>query len=655
MIDSSQAATATNDSDMGMSALWVVQTALELTREQLIQERAARKTLEKARGSACASSIPALIRLNTGRSANHSELQPARRRSSTRLLPNACRSRLLSEIKATAEARENELRAATQELEHRKTVPCVVMELIPTQDLHTMRARLEPRGRELGSARGELAITHAPICEHEKALKTTRRHLRAAQWHAVTLDCGHTQIRMQGLAKLRMRHKITSTSQRAATQRLRGRHHALQTAHAELQFTCRQLIELVEGLEAAGGGVDDAYERQALGRLHKKYQKEKQEKRALRAELVQLRATKENGVTLEDSSSRPVKRKSEGEIEIGRGGHQKRRMESMIRNAANALAPSRRTGTCITRLFPDPHPYPHPPASHPHPETAGASRSSTKTCTNTAPYRGRWGGQTARGTHQRCASWGAGVSSNWTVAMKRLGQAARERYTCSRSCGDALMSSWKKIVDDATDGEGSSSDEEPGGEPVVAMPKTPRATASMPARSATRGELVCGREGGTGMRCLSSSKEKDVSFVVLSLIIDPIATKAVFWLEEGKGQKKARFSIRAQGVIDHFFSSFPPLVLHALLEDVPKSESFSDTQTPRRLEYMGRGGRHKDLNTWDEGVRVWSTAADVSTPLSASNSQCLPINPVPSLPKVQLTRGERSGDILKFNRPPRFR
>ncbi|KAJ7203481.1 hypothetical protein B0H12DRAFT_1080622 [Mycena haematopus] len=54
----------------------------------------------------------------------------------------------------------------------------------------------------------------------------------------------------------------------------------LHTKHEDLKLTCRQLISLVEGLEAAGKPIDDAF-----SRLHRKYAKLKAEHEKLRTVL----------------------------------------------------------------------------------------------------------------------------------------------------------------------------------------------------------------------------------------------------------------------------------------------------------------------------------------------------------------------------------
>ncbi|KAJ7111746.1 hypothetical protein C8R44DRAFT_798573 [Mycena epipterygia] len=346
-----------SEPEVGMSALWVAQTALAVTRERFHQERTARKALEQELNGA----KTALRGAEERAEVMSTELEQTRiELRELTIKVNAMASSAKNDsiqfeekytvLEVTLGERDKEINwAREQEREARQELGRINLQLIPlrvelnerekahvafeatlgerekelrwareqesqaTQELArahleiiAIRATLEEREEEFGHTHAELISAYARVEEREDA----RNRLRLARQDAANS--------YSIASNLRIRSRIASRSQRVTRKRLRAKNDTLQTAHEELQLTCRQLIDLVEGLQAERSNIDDV-----VHKLRKKYEKNKDEKRALKAKLARLEEEKENGLNM--GGARPAKRKAEADLDQT-GQKQKKRV-----------------------------------------------------------------------------------------------------------------------------------------------------------------------------------------------------------------------------------------------------------------------------------------------------------------------------------------
>ncbi|KAJ7681068.1 hypothetical protein DFH06DRAFT_1164950 [Mycena polygramma] len=194
---------------------------------------------------------------------------------------------------------ETDLRDAKSRLaaceETNVVCPCDIPSALldPWKHLHRTRLHLEVAGDQ------QLARAYTQVAQRDMELRTTRKELRVVK-HAALSARSTTDL-------IRARYKMARRNHKAMRQKLRSEH----AAHEELKFTCRQLIDLVEGLEAAAAA--DKEQRQSHAdtcKFKAKYKKTKAQNRELRTKLVEVDEAKENGNAVDSK-----KRKASGEME----------------------------------------------------------------------------------------------------------------------------------------------------------------------------------------------------------------------------------------------------------------------------------------------------------------------------------------------------
>ncbi|KAJ6476474.1 hypothetical protein C8R47DRAFT_1141540 [Mycena vitilis] len=292
-----------NEAEGGFSLLWVTKTALEVRRQRLAQERMAKKSVQrelaalkiamrqeqekvKAREAASAQTAESL------------QVQLQERDLHIIMIDDVLRIAQDDKARIETELRDANLRFAA----------CEETNL----HLHCTRTHLEVAGDQ------QLARAYTQVAQRNMELRTTRKELRVMK-HAAMGARSTTEL-------IRARSKMARRNHKATRQKLRGE----QDAHEELKFTCRQLIDLVEGLEAAAeaetvnwhrkldvANLQPQLEKQqshvdSTCKYKARYKKTKALNRELRMKLVEVDEAKENE---NENGVASKKRKASGEIE----------------------------------------------------------------------------------------------------------------------------------------------------------------------------------------------------------------------------------------------------------------------------------------------------------------------------------------------------
>ncbi|KAJ7681072.1 hypothetical protein DFH06DRAFT_1315803 [Mycena polygramma] len=277
---------ARNEAEGGFSLLWVTKTALEVTRQRLAQERMAKKSVQremaalkiamrkeeeksKAREAALAQTAESL------------QVQLQERDSHIIMIDDVLRIARDDKARIETELRDTKSRLAACE----------------ETNLHLHRTRLHLEV----AVDQQLARAYTQVAQRDMELRTMRKELRVVK-HAALSARSTTDL-------IRARYKMARRNHKATRQKLRGE----QDAHEELKFTCRQLIDLVEGLEAAAAA--DKLEKQHSHadftcKYKARYKKTKAKNCELRMKLVEVDEAKENGNAVDSK-----KRKASGQME----------------------------------------------------------------------------------------------------------------------------------------------------------------------------------------------------------------------------------------------------------------------------------------------------------------------------------------------------
>ncbi|KAJ7036946.1 hypothetical protein C8F04DRAFT_1393938 [Mycena alexandri] len=216
--------------------------------------------------------------------------------------------RELSELKTSnalaEERRKNELKSEAKG-ENSQTVKGRALGLTGTEP--------GTHEEELTRTREELACANARITANDQQLAVTRKKLRLAQKNAAA---AHSMT-----AKIRSRWQLLNTRHKLTRLKSKAEYAALREEHETLKVTTRQLIDIVEGLEAAAEKNEDLHSA-ANCTYHAKYKKVKAENKALN-----LRLSETNLKTFSTTKvgSGGLKRKTEEETGSGLHGDRRKR------------------------------------------------------------------------------------------------------------------------------------------------------------------------------------------------------------------------------------------------------------------------------------------------------------------------------------------
>ncbi|KAJ7637810.1 hypothetical protein B0H17DRAFT_1216968 [Mycena rosella] len=316
-----------DNDDPNMSKLWIAQTALAEMRRRYEEERDARKTADRR----CASLQDMLQKgVDIARGTSH-ELLGVSAQFDAKVAEAAEAVAMVAELNKKLVAVEGQLDETKSKLRMARAQTILASETVTNTNLS-----LAAVNTTLNEKDGELSVTQCKLSAANKNMaKTQSVNKKQHLYDYVLIRRG-----MQKLEKLRTKHTIQSS--------YRQHYEELTVRHEELQLTCRQLIGLVEGLETAGGSVQDVDVRrpslliqllftakQAFTRLHKKYTKANRKTRKLQTRLEELRGANaelaegldEVKALCEDVKERQpgVKRKRESDVEVE--GHKQRRTE----------------------------------------------------------------------------------------------------------------------------------------------------------------------------------------------------------------------------------------------------------------------------------------------------------------------------------------
>ncbi|KAF7332841.1 hypothetical protein MVEN_02389000 [Mycena venus] len=269
----------TQDSDttdeQGMSALWVAQTALIEMRQRYEEQRAGRREAEKK-----CSYLDSVVK----------QMEAASRVMTTSLQELAAESesqagevdaavaislelrKELGLMQAKFEESSDNLEIAAAEISALK-IALEKMDTDMRKKLVHYKAKFEALQDEVQTVRGALEM----VFDDAEETKMTKSDLELNQ---ADRRLAHEELTNINAIAEQLHKKLKTQS--AAVSRMEKSNARLQRKHEELKHTCRELIALVEGLEAAGDPVDDV---DALTRLHQKYKQIKAEQEELRAKL----------------------------------------------------------------------------------------------------------------------------------------------------------------------------------------------------------------------------------------------------------------------------------------------------------------------------------------------------------------------------------
>ncbi|KAJ6553309.1 hypothetical protein B0H19DRAFT_1156163 [Mycena capillaripes] len=272
--------------ETGLSVLWVTKTALEVTRQRLAQERTAKKTLQHEIST---------LKMSIQKEQERHKAREAQLEEKVAQLKSNLEEReeALSVIKNDLRTAHQDSETAQSELSQMKTrlAACDSTNL----HLHHMRFQFEAAADE------QRAHFYTRLAVRDRDLNTTHKQLRLLR-HAASAARSSAAI-------FRARLKTANRNHKTATGKLKLE----QAAHEELKFTCRQLIEIVEALEAAAciNKIETRHwHATSECKYQKKYEKAKDKNQELKTKLVKLSA--EQGST--GAGKRSKKRKAEGEL-----------------------------------------------------------------------------------------------------------------------------------------------------------------------------------------------------------------------------------------------------------------------------------------------------------------------------------------------------
>ncbi|KAJ6551873.1 hypothetical protein B0H19DRAFT_1159302 [Mycena capillaripes] len=272
-------------SETGLSVLWVTKTALEVTRQRLAHERSAKKNLQRE-----------LATLKT------SILQEQERHKAR----EAHLEEKVAQLQGNLEEREeafcikNDLCTACQDSATAQSELIQMKSRLAACDsmnMHLYRTHLQFEA----AADEQLAHIYSRLAVRDRDLNATRKQLVFLR-HA-------TAVVRSNAIMARARYKKVNKNRKAAMEKLRLE----QAAHEELKFTCRQLIEIVETLEAVANmnKFENGQSHTASGcKYQKKHEKATAKNQALKTKLFELSADQEARRTGKVST----KRKAEGEL-----------------------------------------------------------------------------------------------------------------------------------------------------------------------------------------------------------------------------------------------------------------------------------------------------------------------------------------------------
>ncbi|KAJ6447371.1 hypothetical protein C8R45DRAFT_1043105 [Mycena sanguinolenta] len=267
-------AAAREDDEMGLSVLGITQTALEITRQRLANQRSANKVLEQASKEAQAK-IQALAE-----KAAEKELELKEK---------------VQSIEAALNERNGELETAKQDLSiaHKDNAK-LMLELVKQKSrvkegVNEVRCPLckscivEAKDKDFKRVSKELLQTRVQMELQKGQLSVNHRQLR----HLSRQASGARSV----AAMANARHKMARQMRQKAKQELQCE----QAAHEELKDTCRELIELVENFQLHEVEGDDSREsrhshEEVQCKYQRKYRKLKQKIREQQENWAELSA-----------------------------------------------------------------------------------------------------------------------------------------------------------------------------------------------------------------------------------------------------------------------------------------------------------------------------------------------------------------------------
>ncbi|KAJ7232331.1 hypothetical protein B0H12DRAFT_1328099 [Mycena haematopus] len=257
-------AQADDEEEIGYSILWVTQTALDVTRQRLAKERAAKKVLQQE-----ASEARSRYRvLAEGAAEKERMLEEVLAFLTMKPRPRFTLAQRVAHLQAALGELNEELRIARQDL-YATRQENTKMQLELELQAQIVKAGDRDLGRELSQAH-----TH-----QKEQLSTARQQLRFALRQAA----GARSI----AAMTYERHNVAKRNRESAKQALKKE----RAAHEELKLTCRQLIDLVETLEGAAKAMESRHFHEgAECEYQKKYKRLKQRTQEREAKLAEFRA-----------------------------------------------------------------------------------------------------------------------------------------------------------------------------------------------------------------------------------------------------------------------------------------------------------------------------------------------------------------------------
>ncbi|KAJ6448448.1 hypothetical protein C8R45DRAFT_1046292 [Mycena sanguinolenta] len=277
-------AAAKEDDEMGLSVLGMTQTALEITRQRLANQRSANKILERASKEAQAK-IQALAekaaekelelkekvqRIEAALNERNGELETAKQDLSIAHKDNA--KLMLELVKQKSRVKEgvNEVRCPLC----KSCVSCPILgfaQIVEAKDKDFKRV-----SKELLQARVQMELQKGQLSVNRRQLRHLSRQASGARSIAAMATARHNMARQ-------MRQKAKQELQ------------CEQAAHEELKETCRELIELVENFQLHEVEGDDSREsrhshEEVQCKYQRKYRKLKQRIREQQENSAELSA-----------------------------------------------------------------------------------------------------------------------------------------------------------------------------------------------------------------------------------------------------------------------------------------------------------------------------------------------------------------------------